>query len=160
MNIIKKKNQNAGQQRKISIIILKLKTASTWLDKIDTFRGEFLNEIQPNKRLLGGKQVQWAIRFVSSILIESLPDPSVLKEFVANARGYLLHVGGGLQNIKLLNRMLLFFSIVSPDNRKKRMIKKLNGIDANATRFDFQMSNALKVFQQSVLDLDTLTNDQ
>ena len=37
----------------------------------------------------------------------------------------------------------------------------LAGIDANATRFEFQMSNALKVFQQSVLlELDTLTNDQ
>ena len=37
----------------------------------------------------------------------------------------------------------------------------LAGIDANATRFEFQMSNTLKVFQQSVLlEVDTLTNDQ
>jgi hypothetical protein len=54
----------------------------------------------------------------------------------------------------------MFSSIFSPDNRK-RMVKKLNGIDANA-RFEFQMSNTLKVFQQSgvLLELDALTNDQ
>ena len=67
----------------------------TWCDNIDAFQGEFLNEIQPNKQFIVGKQVQRAIVFFSSVLIESLPDPSVLKEFVPNATGYL--GGGGLQ---------------------------------------------------------------
>ena len=68
----------------------------TWCDNIDAFQGEFLNEIQPNKQFLVGKQVQRAtIVSFSSVLIESLPDPSVLKEFVPNATGYL--GGGGLQ---------------------------------------------------------------
>ena len=67
----------------------------TWRDKIDAFQGEFPNEIQPNKRFLGGKQVQRAIGFFSSVLIESLPDPRVLKEFVPSATGYL---AGGLHH--------------------------------------------------------------
>jgi hypothetical protein len=66
------------------------------------------------------------------------------------------HVCICVRNIKQLNRM--FSSIFFPENRK-RLIKKLNNIDANA-RFEFQMSNALKFFQQIVLELDTLTNDQ
>ena len=67
----------------------------SWRDKIEAFHGEFPNEIQPNKRFLGGKQVQRALGFFSTVLIASLPDPSVLKEFVPNATGYL---GDGLQH--------------------------------------------------------------
>ena len=58
-------------------------------------------------------------------------------------------------NIKQLNRM---FSVIFSPHNLKRNLKKLNGIDVNTTRFEFQMSNALKVFQQSVLlELDTLS---
>jgi len=51
----------------------------------------FPEEIQSDKRFLGGKQVQRAIEFFRAVMIDSLPDPFELAELVPNAVGY----GGG-----------------------------------------------------------------
>jgi hypothetical protein len=53
---------------------------------------EYPKEIQPDMSFHGGKQVQRAIAFIQSSMIDSLPDDlSQLKGLVANAAGY----GGG-----------------------------------------------------------------
>jgi hypothetical protein len=54
---------------------------------------EVPEQIQPNMRFLGGKQVQRAIEFFGFVMIDTLPDPFELRDIVPNAVGY---VGGGL----------------------------------------------------------------
>eukprot|EP00979_Chaetoceros_neogracilis_P011309 scaffold2751_cov154-Chaetoceros_neogracile.AAC.3 len=55
---------------------------------------EYSKEIQAEKRFLGGKQVQRALLVFEIAMIESLPDPWELKEYVATGAGFLQ---GGLQ---------------------------------------------------------------
>jgi Dynamin family len=65
-----------------------------WRNRIADFEGEYPEAVQPDKKFLGGKQVQRAIEFFRAVMIEALPDPFQLKEIVGNATGFL---GGGLQ---------------------------------------------------------------
>ena len=64
-----------------------------WRERIAHLE-DYPDEVQPEKKFLGGKQVQRAIGFFRAVMIDALPDPYELKHLVANATGYL---GGGLQ---------------------------------------------------------------
>jgi hypothetical protein len=45
--------------------------------------------VQPEKKFLGGKQVQRAIAFFQCVMIEALPNLDEIREFVPNATGFL-----------------------------------------------------------------------
>lgn len=68
-------------------------------DKEDKWRShiaemeEYPDEVQADKLFLGGKQIHRAIEFFNYVMLDSLPDPYQLREFVPNAVGY---GGGGL----------------------------------------------------------------
>eukprot|EP00854_Cymbomonas_tetramitiformis_P000619 gene619-1045_t len=64
-----------------------------WREHISTMV-EWPEQAQPNERFLGGKQYQRALAFFQAVLIDHLPEPHGLKEFVPMATGYL---AGGLQ---------------------------------------------------------------
>lgn len=64
-----------------------------WRERIANL-DEYPEFIQPEGRFLGGKQYQRAIEFFKAVMIDALPDPFVLRDYVATATGYL---GGGLQ---------------------------------------------------------------
>lgn len=66
----------------------------SWRNRIADFKGPYPASVQPDRKFLGGKQVQRAIHFFGEVMIESLPDPFELKDIVGNATGFL---GGGLQ---------------------------------------------------------------
>lgn len=65
-----------------------------WRDQIASMEGQYPDEIQADKKFLGGKQIQRSIEFFRAVMTDALPDPYQLKEMVANTTGYL---GDGLQ---------------------------------------------------------------
>jgi hypothetical protein len=67
-----------------------------------------------------------------------------------------LHVRVGVRHIQQLKQM--FFLIFFPDSRKS-LERKLQNISADI-KLQFMMHNALKIFQECVLKLNTLTEDQ
>ena len=69
------------------------KMEEDWRERIDTMTGDY-QYIQPDRKFLGGKQVQRAIEFFHEVMIQALPDPFTFKEEVGNATGFL---SGGLQ---------------------------------------------------------------
>jgi hypothetical protein len=64
-----------------------------WRDRIANLE-EFPEEVQPEKRFLGGKQYHRAMEFFKAVMLDALPDPFQLELLVPNITGYL---GGGLQ---------------------------------------------------------------
>ncbi|CAD7922318.1 unnamed protein product [Amoebophrya sp. A25] len=70
---------------------------NAWREHITTAaeeNGEYPRQVQPNKPFLGGKQYQRAMHFFRCNMIDHLPAPHNLKDFVAHSTGYL---AGGLQ---------------------------------------------------------------
>jgi len=65
-----------------------------WRDRIASLEGEYPDEIQADKKLLGGKQIQRAIEFFKVVMIDTLPNPYEMKDYVSSCTGYL---AGGLQ---------------------------------------------------------------
>lgn len=65
-----------------------------WHNRIASLDGAKPEEIQADKKLLGGQQIQRAIEFFKVVMIDTLPDPYELKEYVSSGTGYLV---GGLQ---------------------------------------------------------------
>jgi len=65
-----------------------------WREHIAEMEGNVAVEVQAEQPFLGGKQYQRAMQFFRSIMIDKLPEPHNLKEFVPMATGYL---SGGLQ---------------------------------------------------------------
>ncbi|KAG7346045.1 dynamin family protein [Nitzschia inconspicua] len=64
-----------------------------WRDRISKL-GEYPEEVQPERRFLGGKQYHRAMDFFHAVMIDALPDPFELEQLVPNVTGYL---SGGLQ---------------------------------------------------------------
>ena len=65
----------------------------TWRDRIADMEGDYHDCVQSDSKFLGGKQCQRAIAFFGSVLIDALPNPYDLKEYVRNSTGYM---GGNL----------------------------------------------------------------
>jgi hypothetical protein len=59
-----------------------------WRQRIADMK-EFPDEIQADKKFLGGKQYQRAMGLFRTVLLDALPNPELIKDKVANATGYL-----------------------------------------------------------------------
>eukprot|EP00977_Amphora_coffeiformis_P000076 scaffold19_cov169-Amphora_coffeaeformis.AAC.1 len=74
----------------------KVRRLNHHMDKEDEWRecianledSDFIHEIRPGERFLGGKQYQRAIEFFKVVMISALPDPSVFKELIPQATGF------------------------------------------------------------------------
>jgi len=69
-------------------------TEDEWRAHIANLDDGYCESVQADKKFLGGKQIQRAIEFFRSVMIEALPDPYDFRDLVANATGYL---GGKLE---------------------------------------------------------------
>jgi len=63
-----------------------------WRDRMSDL--DYQPEMQAQKEFLGGKQYQRAVFVFGQVMVDALPDPFELKEYVASGSGYLQ---GGLQ---------------------------------------------------------------
>jgi len=84
-----------------------------WRDQIDSLQGKYPDELQGDKKLFGGKQVQRAMEFFKVVTIETLPDPEELREHVASGTGYL---AGGLQRENWERAMVQITKVCVKDN--------------------------------------------
>ena len=74
----------------------KIKRLNHHMDKEDEWRDrvakleekDFITEIRPDERFLGGKQYQRAIEFFKVVMISALPDPNDLKDLIPQATGF------------------------------------------------------------------------